>query len=113
MAWLQKLKLGDVIFADIEEMGCERAYCQVCNGLAVVPDCEMLAFGFSCKDLSALSANRVTMMGIIRAAVEKFLVDINAPVPPKTELPGTTARTLLGGLKYVARHMPPWSSWNM
>eukprot|EP00974_Lingulodinium_polyedra_P056000 5385433-Lingulodinium_polyedra.AAC.1 len=47
------------------------------------------------------------MMGIIRAAVEKLLLDINAPVPPKTELPGTTARTLLGGLKYVARHMPP------
>lgn len=107
--WL-KTNLGlSPIFANAALMGCKAAEDLVSGDMMDIPSCDLLSAGFSCKDLSSLSANKQdrfdSIVAEIRSCLTASLPEIHEKIKDKQA--GTTALTLGGVLRYIDKHRPP------
>ena len=91
-------------FSDIENMGKEIAWDWVSEMAQEVPDSDISVIAFSCKDLSALSMDSDLKAAYVMAVLQRFMENPDAPLMEPLE--GSTLPTLIGGLKYVAKHRP-------
>ena len=87
--WIVQNFNPPLLFSDIGELENEKAHCIVHDAECEVPDCEIFAAGFSCKDVSGMNKNAAEYQNCAE------------------EGKGTTGGTLQGAMGYVQRHRPP------
>ena len=78
------------IFADVQDLGGETAFCVVHNGHCQVPTSDVFVCGVSCKDISRPNPRR----------------DPSKPVLAEAESPGGSAQTWAGFKGFVSTKMP-------
>ena len=63
------------VFKDIEDLGNDAAAEWHSTGPIPVPDCDLLEFGFSCKDFSNLSQNTAQMSKFVLRMLTQFVAE--------------------------------------
>ena len=109
--WLENLGIADVIFKDVTQMGLEIAPTWRSSVGELVPDTQILFFGFSCRDVSIMNSQVDKMTQYVIETLPRF---VNKPDAEEFDphlladkpLLGSTVGTLIGALQYLRKHLP-------
>ena len=88
--WILENTRPEFLAATCEDAASECAHNLLNDMIGVVPGCDLLFAGFSCKSLSALNNLRALFANCVAEAI------------------GTTGKSLDAVMTYIRRHMPLW-----